>query len=161
VAKAEIKKASLEGKPNLELQLRRTWWSQPARYGLRAQMNLPLYDHGKVRSQIRAARRRLEVSEKLLEEAKRRAKVQKEAAALDYQAALKRYEESKAILESLRELYQKMHVGYEQKAVTYLEILEIMRTLEEGEENLADAKLNLDKAWIAQLRAEGRMIYEP
>ncbi|MBS1723437.1 MAG: TolC family protein [Armatimonadetes bacterium] len=158
-AEAEARVASLGQMPELEIQGRRTPWqeSEP-RLGLRLQLSIPLMDFGKTRSETRAARLVADSARKALEDAKRVATGEIKAALIEMEAASEGVQRFEAIDKQTHDLVERSRIGFTEKAVTLVELLEATRALREVEEGKAEASSRLVKAQAEYLRATGQLL---
>jgi len=158
-AEAEARIAKLGLLPELELQGRRTpWQERDQRYGLRMQLSIPLFDHGKARSETRAAQDLAEAARKALLDATRLAESELEAAKIELDAATEQIRQFEQVDTATHELVEKSRIGFSEKAITLIELLEATRALREVEEGMAEARLRLAKAQVDYLRASGRIL---
>lgn len=159
LADAEARIASLSSRPDLELQARRSPWQERAeRYGVRLQLSFPIHDFGRARSEAAAARTRAEAARKALADATRIAQSELAAAKIELTAAHEEIERYRSIAESAKSLVEKSRIGFAEKAITLLEMLEATRALREVEEGLVASRLRLARAQARYLRASGRIL---
>jgi outer membrane protein TolC len=158
-AEAEARSARLGLLPELELQGRRTpWQDREQRYGLRLQLSVPLFDHGKAKAETRAAQNRAEAARKLLLDATRLAESELQAAKIELDAATEQISQFEQIIKATHELVEKSRIGFRERAIALIELLEATRALREVEEGMAEARLRLAKAQADYLRATGRIL---
>ena len=158
-AEAETRIARQLSLPELELQGRRSaWQDSEARYGARIQLSIPLFDYGRARSETTAAKLREEVAKRDLADATRLAESELKAAGIELAAAQEQITRYQAILASARRLVEVSEVGFTEKAVTLIELLEGTRALREVEEGYVEAQLRLAKAQSRYLQASGRIL---
>lgn len=156
---AEARVASLGSRPELELQARRSSWQErDERYGLRVQLSFPLNDFGKVRAETAAVRARAEAGRKALADAIRIAESELAAAHIELTAAQEQIARYQTIVEGARSLVDKSRIGFAEKAITLVEMLEATRALREVEEGLVEARLRLAHAQARYLRASGTIL---
>jgi outer membrane protein TolC len=143
----------------LELQGRKTGWQESdTRFGARIQLNIPLFDFGRLRAEERSARARTDAAQKSLDDANRVAEAELNASQIELAAALKQIEHYEAILTSAKKLVEISTVGFRERAVTLIELLEGTRSLREVEDGYVEARLRLSKAQAAYLQASGRLL---
>lgn len=158
-ADAEARVARLGNAPELEIQGRRTAWQEPdARYGLRVQLGLPIYDFGRARAETASARAKAEGARKALADAKRIAESELQAARIELTAALDQILRYQSIVANARLLVERSRIGFTERAITLVELLESTRALREVEEGYVEARLRLAQAQSAYLRASGRLL---
>lgn len=158
-AQAEARLASLGNKPELELHGRQTSWHDTDRqYGLRVQLSFPLFDFGKTRNETAAARSREAAAQKALDDAKRIAEAELRAAQTELESAKAQVLRYEQIVTDARALVEKSRIGFTEKAITLVELLESTRALRETEEGLVESRLRLAKAQSAYLRASGQIL---
>ena len=158
-AEAEAKVASLGNRPELEIQGRRTAWQEPEqRYGVRIQLAFPISDFGRSRAETAAARTLANAARKALDDATRIAQSELEAARIELTSATEQVGRYQTMLESARSLAEKSRIGFTERAITLIELLEATRALREIEEGYVEAQLRLARAQAAYLRASGRIL---
>lgn len=158
-AEAETRIARQLSLPELELQGRRSaWQDSESRYGARIQLSIPVFDYGRSRSETAAAKLRTEAAKRSLADASRIAESDLKAAAIELKAAQEQIVSYEAILVSARRLVQVSEIGFTEKAVTLIELLEGTRALREVEEGYVEAQLRLAKAQSRYLQASGRIL---
>lgn len=159
LAQAEARVASLGGRPEMEIQGRQTSWHSTERQcGIRIQLGIPLFDFGKVRAETSVARAQAEAAKKTLADATRIAQIELVVAQTELESAQKQVSRYAGILESTRALVEKSRIGFTEKAVTLIELLEAARALREVEEGCIESQLKLAKAQAAYLRASGKIL---
>lgn len=158
-AEAGTRVAALGSKPELEVQGRRTAWQDTdTRVGLRIQLVFPINDFGRVRAETAAARALTESARKALDDATRLAQSGLEAARIQLVSAselMGRYEQ---MVVTARSLVETSTVGFGERAITLVELLEATRALREVESSAVEARLRLAEAQAAYLRASGRIL---
>lgn len=158
-AEAETRVAAIGSKPELEIQGRRTaWQDSDTRVGLRIQLSFPINDFGRVRAETAAARALTESARKALDDATRLAQSGLEAARIQLVSAselMGRYEQ---MVVTARSLVETSTVGFGERAITLVELLEATRALREVESSAVEARLRLAEAQAAYLRASGRIL---
>ena len=158
-AEADTRIARQLSLPELELQGRRSaWQDSETRYGARIQLSIPLFDYGRARSETAAARLREEGAKRSLADATRLAESELKAAGIELTAAREQITRYQTILASARRLVEVSEIGFTEKAVTLIELLEGTRALREVEEGYVEAQLRLAKAQSRYLQASGRIL---
>lgn len=158
-AEAEARVASLGNRPELELQGRRSsWHDRDERYGLRLQLSYPINDFGRSRNETAAARTKAEAARRTLADATGIALSELAAARLELAAAGEQIQRYQTIIESARSLVEKSRIGFAEKAITLVELLEATRALREVEEGFVETRLRQARAQARYLRASGRIL---
>lgn len=159
LAEAEARIVSLSGKPELEIQGRRTAWQDSGqRFGLRIQLAFPLNDFGRVRAETAAARTLAESARKGLDDATRIAESELEAARMQLVSATELLTRYQQMVVTAQSLVETSRVGFGERAITLIELLEATRALREVESSAVEARLRLTEAQAAYLRASGRIL---
>ncbi|MBS1715554.1 MAG: TolC family protein [Armatimonadetes bacterium] len=158
-AQAELRAARLVGAPELELQARRTPWQESdGRFGFRVQLNVPLFDFGRARSETAAARAKVEAAEKALADARSIADGERRSARTEVAAAEGQVMEHAALVGQARELVERLRPGLTEQATTLIEVLDASRVLRDIEQAHVEAQARLASARAKLLRAEGRVL---
>ncbi len=158
-AQAEARIASLGNRPELEIQGRQTSWHASERqYGLRIQLGIPLLDFGKTKAETGAARRQVEAAKKSLEDATRLAATELRASQTELESAQEQVRRYEAIVKGARALVEKSRIGFTEKAITLVELLEATRALREVEEGFVESRLKLAKAKATYLKVSGQIL---
>ncbi|MBC8063638.1 MAG: TolC family protein [Chlorobia bacterium] len=158
-AEADVRVARLSSLPELEIQGRRSaWQDRDSRYGARIQLNIPLFDYGRSRAETNAAKTKTEAANRALADATRIAESELSAARIELTGAQEQLQRYQTILDSARKLVDISTVGFKEKAITLVELLEGTRALREVEEGFVEARLRLAKAQARYLRASGRIL---
>lgn len=161
-AQAEARLAGLGNKPELELHGRQSSWHDTDRqYGLRVQLSFPLLDFGKTRNETAAARSREEAAKNALVDARKIAESELQVARIDLESAKSQVLRYGQIVTDARALVEKSRIGFTEKAITLVELLESTRALRETEEGLVESRLRLAKAQSAYLKASGQILEVP
>ena len=156
IAESEAGIAKVSNRPEFNLQVVRSPWStQPGYFVGRAQFTWAIFDHGKARNTLDAAKKRSEASNKLLDDAVLKAKAELRAAQIEVDSRRSRISSYEAILASARELVAKSQKGYLEGFGTQIDVLEATRALREVELELVEARQQLSLAVIGQYRASG------
>jgi len=158
-AQAHSRIASLRNRPDLEIQGRQTSWHDSDRqFGVRVQLAIPLNDFGRTRSETAAAQTRTEALKRDLADAVRVAESELQATRTELEAAHEQVKRYQDIVSGAISLVEKSRVGFMEKAVTLVELLESTRALRETEEGLVDARLRLARAQASYLKASGHLL---
>jgi outer membrane protein TolC len=158
-AQAEAWAARLIAMPELELQGRRTAWQETdQKYGVRVQLSFPLFDYGKSRAESGAAQRLVTAARQSEQDAIRLADSELAAAKIEFDAATRQVIQFEAIAKTTHDLVEKSRIGFTERAVTLIELLEATRALREVDESMAESKLRLAKAQANYLRASGQVL---
>lgn len=161
-AEAEVRTARLGNHPELELQARRSpWQDRDARFGARIQLSFTISDYGRTRSETSAAQSRVVAAQKVLADARRIAESDLKSSRIELEAAQAQITRYEAIVQSARLLVERSRVGYNERAVTLVELLEGTRALREVEEDYVGARRRLASAQARYLRAGGVLIEVP
>ncbi len=156
IAQAESDLARANGKPEFEVQLRRSPWNESrAYYGARIQMIWAVFDHGKSRAESDVAKKRGAAAKAQLEDAQRRAASELKAVQIEIYAAKAQVDSYEKILTSARDLVEKSQRGYSEGFGTQVDVLEATRALREVEQELVEARERLSLSIIQQYRAAG------
>ena len=161
IAEANANVARASGRPELEASVRTNVWTPGEKAsGLRLQLSIPVFDSGRIRSEVRAAETQTEVERRTLEDATRRAQTELEAVRIEIEAASAQVESFETLIASARELVEKSEIGLREgaAAMTLLDVLEATRALRDVEQGLVEARLRLARAQAAYLRASGQLI---
>lgn len=158
-AEAEVSVARAAGMPELELQGRRTpWQDSESRFGLRLQLSIPLFDHGRAKAEAGAASRKAEAARKTLADATKLALGEVQATRIEVDAAKLQVGEYKALVERAIELVERLRPGLTEQATTLIEVLDATRTLRDLEQAHVEAQARLALAQARHLKATGRLI---
>lgn len=158
-AEAEARSSRLGNMPLMELQARRTPWQQTdARYGLRLQLSIPLYDHGRVRSETKAASTKAEALRKSLQDATKLATGEIEASRIEVEAARDQVTKYEALAVTARQLVERLRPGLTEQATTLLEVIDATRSMKDVEEGLVEARHRLAQAQSRYLKASGQIL---
>lgn len=159
LAHAELQSAKAASRPELELQGRKTGWHESeTRFGIRVQLNIPLFDSGRARSEERAARAKADAAQKEFDDASQVARAERAAARIELTASLEQIKHYEAILANAKKLVEISTVGFRERAITLIELLEGTRSLREVEDGYVEARLRLAKAQATYLKANGDLI---
>lgn len=159
VAEADSRIARLSGLPELEVQARRTPWQQADdRYGLRVQLSIPLFDHGRVRSEARAANTRAEAARKALADLTKLAAGEIAAARIEVNSARQQVTSYEALVATARQLVERLRPALTEQATTLIEVIDATRSLRDIEEALVEARARLAQAQARYLRATGQVL---
>jgi len=155
-AQAEARVAKNASRPEFSVQLVRSPWANDRGYFVgRAQLTFPLWDHGRTRSEVRAATLKADSVSKSLADRTAVATQELEAVQIEIKARLDRIASYEAILASAKDLVAKSQKGYAQGFGTQIDVLEATRALREVEQELVEARLQLSVAAIKQYEVSG------
>lgn len=158
-AQAESNVARRSRFPELEVTaLRSPWRDRPTNFGARIQLTFPLYDHGRSRSESSAAQKQAESSQAQLEDARQKAMAELAAIEEEITSAQQNLTSYAEIQVAARSLVEKTQRGYTEGFGTFIEVLEATRALREIEQELAEARLNLNLAEAARYEAAGILL---
>lgn len=161
LAGADANLASRLAMPELELiGLRSPWREQPVQTGLRLQLTWSVLDHGRMRSERDAAVKRGAAAEQELSDVRSRAAAELSAVEVEIKAAQERLATYREIQGSARSLVDKSRLGYTEGYGTLIDVLEATRALREIEQELAEARLELNLAEVARYEATGTLVGE-
>lgn len=156
MAQAESDLARANGRPELDVQLRRSPWNESkAYYGARIQMTWAVFDHGKSKAESSAAKKRAASAKAQLEDAQKLATSELKAVQIEIDAAKAQVESYEKILTSARDLVEKSQRGYSEGFGTQVDVLEATRALREIEQELVEARERLSLSIIQQYRTAG------
>lgn len=158
-AKAEIQVARSSLKPELELRASRSpWGDSDGIYGGRIQLTWPLYDHGKVRLETEAAKKKVEVAEKRYQDTEGVAKAELSAIETEIESARQQVATYSEIVSLARDLVSRSQLGYSEGVGTLIDVLEATQSLREVEKERAEAKLQLNKSLIRYYQTTGTLV---
>ena len=156
-ADAAISRAS--GRPELEVQGRRTpWQERDDRYGLRIQLSIPLFDHGRVAAETRAAGLKAAAARKTLADALRLAEGEVQAAQIEYETARAQAGKYERLVGLAKELVERLRPGLTEQATTLIEVLDATRVLRDLEQAYVEAKTRLAQSQARLVRATGHIL---
>ncbi|MBX3117483.1 MAG: TolC family protein [Fimbriimonadaceae bacterium] len=156
IAEAEAQLVSVERRPELEFQLRRSPWNDSrAYYGARIQLTWALFDHGKSKAESDAARKKAASAKALIEDARKHAISELAAIQVEIEAERAQVASYEKILSSARDLVEKSQRGYGEGFGTQVDVLESTRALREIEQELVEARQRLALTTVQQYRAAG------
>jgi len=159
LALAEANYASRIALPELDLiGLRSPWRDRPAQLGVRLQLTWSILDHGRSRNEREAAQKRGEAAAAALVDVRQKAESELEAIELEVEAATERLATYRDIQGSARSLVDKSRLGYTEGYGTLVDVLEATRSLREIEQELAEARLELNLAEVARYEATGALM---
>ncbi len=130
-------------------------------YGIRLQLNVPLWDHGATRERGRAASARKSSARLLLADRLQAATRDVEASRIDLEAAKRSVTGYRKLVDGAQTLLQKTQRGFELGANTLIDVLDSRTALSDAQELLIAAQLRRDLAAEALLRAQGLLLEEP
>lgn len=158
-AMAEARVARNESRPEFSLQVVRFPWSNDRGYFVgRAQISWNLYDHGRVRNEVRAANLRSESAAKALQDATAIASKELGAVQIEIESRQARIASYSKILDSAKDLVAKSQKGYSEGFGTQIDVLEATRALREVEQELVEARQQLALAVIRLYEASGFLV---
>lgn len=158
-AQAEARVARNASRPEFSLQVVRSPWSNDRGHFVgRAQFTVSLWDHGRVRNEVKAANLRAEAASKALEDRKAIAAQEIEAVQVEIQSRLDRVESYEAILVAAKDLVGKSQKGFLEGFGTQIDVLEATRALRETEQELVEARLQLSLAVVRQYEVTGFLV---
>ncbi|MGV3616682.1 MAG: TolC family protein [Fimbriimonas sp.] len=161
IAEANARVARASGRPELEASARTNVWTPGEKVsGLRLQLSIPVFDYGRIRSEVQAAQTQVEAERRSLEDATARAQAELDAVQVEIEAANAQVASFQTLIASARELVEKSEIGLREgaAAITLLDVLEATRALREVEQGLVEARLRLAQGQAAYLRASGRLM---
>lgn len=159
IGDADLAIARASGRPELEIQARRTpWQERNDRYGLRVQLSFPLFDHGKVASESRAAAQRAEAARKALDDALRLAEGEVKAAQIEFESASAQVVKYEALVSRAKDLVDRLRPGLTEQATTLIEVLDATRVLRDIEQAHVESKARLAHAQARLVRATGLIL---
>ena len=164
--KAEVAKATAEAglartasRPEFSLQVVRSPWANDRGYFVgRAQLSWNLWDHGRIRHEVKAASLRADAATKTLADATARAEQELAAVQIELRSRQARIESYEAILASAKDLVGKSQKGFSEGFGTQVDVLEATRALREVEQELVEARQQLALAVIKQYEAVGYLV---
>ncbi len=159
LAEADIAIARASGRPELELQGRRTpWRERNDRYGLRLQLSIPLFDHGRAASESKAAGLRADAARKALGDSIRLAEGEVAAAQIAVKSANDQVAKYEALVGRAKELVNRLRPGLTEQATTLIEVLDATRVLRDLEQAYVEARTRLAEAQARLIRASGQIL---
>lgn len=159
VARAESVVASRSSLPELELSgLRTPWRESSSSFGFRLQLTWKPIDFGRSRFERQAANKQEESFHALLQDARKKAEVTIASIEIRIEASLKRLRSYEAIRELAKDLVAKSQRGFAEGFSTLLDVLEATRSLREVEEELAEAQLAVNLAFVSKYEASGSLV---
>lgn len=159
LAEAEIAISRASGRPELELQGRRTpWQERDDRYGLRLQLSIPLFDHGRVAAETRAAGIKAEAARKAFTDAAKLAEGEVKAAQIEVASARDQVGKYEALVARAKELVNRLRPGLTEQATTLIEVLDATRVLRDLEQAYVEARTRLAEAQARLVRASGQIL---
>ena len=161
-AQADASQAKFSLYPDLELQARRSPWSDTGEhYGVRLQFVVPLWDHGAVRNKERAAKAHQASAQAQYSDLMKRAQAEINSANVQIAASKKSVAAYDHLVSASKELLAKTQRGFDLGASTLIDVLDARRSLSDAMDLQSNALLNLDLAIEAGLRAQGHLVVEP
>lgn len=158
-AKAEVRVAKDESRPEFSLQVVRSPWSSDrGTFVGRAQLSWNLWDHGRVRNEARAANLRSESAAKALQDATAMASKELEAVQIELESRRDRIASYSHILESAKDLVVKSQRAYTEGFGTQIDVLEATRALREVEQELVEARQQHFLTVIKQYEVSGYLV---
>ncbi len=159
LADADVSIARASGRPELELQARKTpWQERNDRYGLRVQLSFPLFDHGRVAAESKAAAQRAEAARKALDDALTLAEGEVKAAQIEFESAKIQVGKYEVLVGRAKELVDRLRPGLTEQATTLIEVLDATRVLRDIEQAHVEARSRLAQAQARLVRATGRIL---
>lgn len=159
LAEADIAIARASGRPELELQGRRTpWQERNHRYGLRLQLSIPLFDHGRVGSETKAAGIKAEAARKALADGVKLAEGEVVAARIEVMSASDQVSKYEALVGRAKELVNRVRPGLTEQATTLIEVLDATRILRDLEQAYVESRSRLAQAQARLIRASGQIL---
>lgn len=156
-ADAGIVRAS--GLPELELQGRRTpWQERNDRYGLRIQLSIPLFDHGRVRAETKAATTKAQAARKALDDAVKLASGEARSARIEVESAQVQLAKYESLVQQAKGLVDRLRPGLTEQATTLIEVLDATRILRDLEQAHVEAHVRFAQAQARLIRATGQII---
>lgn len=163
LAEASARVARASGRPELQASAHTNVWTPGEKVsGFRLQLSLPVFDYGRIRSEVKAAQIQVEAERQALDDATNRAAAELEAVQVELGAANEQIASYQTLIASARELVEKSEIGLREGAatITLLDVLEATRALRDVEQGLVEARLRLAQAQAAYVRASGRLLEE-
>ena len=159
IAEADIAIARASGRPEFELQARRTpWQERDDRYGLRLQLSIPLFDHGRIGAETKAAGIKAEAAKKALEDAYRLAEGEVKSAQVELDSAKDQVGKYELLVGTAKELVNRLRPGLTEQATTLIEVLDATRVLRDLEQAFVEARTRLAQAQARLFRATGQIL---
>ncbi len=159
LADADIAIARASGRPELELQGRRTpWQERNDRYGLRLQLSIPLFDDGRAASESKAARLRAEAARQALADSIKLAEGEVAAAQIEVKSASEQVGKYGALVVRAKELVNRLRPGLTEQATTLIEVLDATRVLRDLEQAYVEARTRSAHAQAQLIRASGLIL---
>lgn len=159
MAEADAAIALASGRPELEVQGRRTpWQERDDRYGLRIQLSIPLFDHGRVAAETRAAGLKAAAARKTLADALRLAEGEVGAARIEFDSAKEQVGKYERLVGLAKELVERLRPGLTEQATTLIEVLDATRVLRDLEQAHVEAKTRLAQSQARLVRATGHIL---
>lgn len=159
LAEADIAISRASGRPELEFQVRRTpWQDRDEQYGLRLQLSIPLFDHGRVAAETKAARIKVEAARKAFVDAFILAEGEVKAAQIDLASARDQVGKYEALVGRAKELVNRLRPGLTEQATTLIEVLDATRVLRDLEQAYVEARTRLAEAQARLIRASGQIL---
>lgn len=159
MAEADAGIALASGRPELEVQGRRTpWQERDGRFGLRIQLSIPLFDHGRVAAEARAAGLKAAAARKALADALRLAEGELGAARIEFDSAKEQVGKYERLVGLAKELVERLRPGLTEQATTLIEVLDATRVLRDLEQAHVEAKTRLALTQARLVRASGHIL---
>lgn len=151
--------ARVRALPELELQGRRTPWQQRSQqYGVRLQLSFPLFDHGRARSETRAATTQGEVARKTLADRTQAAMGEVRATRIEVELAQRQVSKYETLVGTAHQLVDRLQPALTSQATTMIEVIDATRALRDLEEALVEAKWRLALAQARYVTATGHTL---
>lgn len=159
VADAEAVIARKGALPELEIQARRSSWSdQEVSYGGRVQLTWSIFDYGRSRYEAQAAKKKSDAARASLEDVRLIASAALEANSTEIAAADSQVKSLTQLVASAKSLVAKSQKGLAEGVSTLVDVLEATRALREVEQELAEAQLRLNLATVSRYQLSGTVV---
>lgn len=159
MAEADAAIARASGRPELELQGRRIpWQERHDRFGLRLQLSVPLFDHGRAASETRAARAKSEAAVKSFEDGQKVAEGEVRSAETELASASEQVAKFGVLVMKAKGLVDRLRPGLTEQATTLIEVLDATRVLRDLEQSHVEAKIRLALAQARLIRVTGTVL---
>lgn len=159
LAEADVAIARASGRPELEIQGRRTpWQERDDSFGIRLQLNIPLFDHGRASGETRAATHKARAAEKAFQDALRLAEGEVKSARTEFASARDQVGRYQSLVRQALDLVDRLRPGLTEQATTLIEVLDATRMLRDLEQAHVEARARLALAQARLIRATGQII---
>jgi cobalt-zinc-cadmium efflux system outer membrane protein len=155
-----VKFAQAQRRPDLVLQFESISLRRRSGSSAGVGLSFPLFDFGRIRGEVRAAKAEVAERNALLTQAQQAVALEVETALRRLRAAREQVEVyTKRIVPDVEELMKMIQAGYPE-GVTLLEVIDAQRTLTATRSGYAQAVADYQRAWAELERAVGRRLSE-